>query len=338
MTKVLIGAMGIALLGVWVRCMIGTPPPGADIVDVTINIGDSVIPMDFIENIHSESEIISVEFVREPDVLAHTNQVVDIIITDEHEKSATFKANLIIRINREKPTIEGTGTIMSTVGNPIIYRQDVVARDDFGRPLELHVDSSEVNQNQVGVYAIKFWATDLTGNTTEIIEEVHIMNVDVNYVFEQVDIILGDIVNSEMSQLERVRAIHAWIRANISYASVIGGPETVLEDAYRALRERRGNCYVFYAIGEVMLTRAGIENRPVDRIPGTPTRHRWSLVNPDNLGWHHFDTTPTRLGLGSETAFFTDSQARDFTNRFIDFNGTQDFYTYNPDLYPPVVQ
>jgi len=338
MMQVLIGAMGLVLLGVWVRCMMGTPAPEADMTDVTINIGESVAPMDFIKEIHSESEIASVEFVSEPDILAHTDQVVEIIITDENDKSTTLQAKLIIRINREKPTIEGTGTIMSTIGSPIIYRQDVYARDDFGRPLELQVDSSEVNQNEIGVYKIIFRATDLTGNTTEVTEEVHIVSIDVGYVLEQVDIVLADITNIEMTQLEKVRAIHAWIRANINYASVIGGPGTVFEDAHRAISERRGNCYVFYAIGDVMLTRAGIENRPIDRIPGTPTRHRWSLVNPDGLGWHHFDTTPTRLGLGAETAFFTDSQAKEFTNRFVEFNGTQNFYTYNPDLYPPIVQ
>ena len=338
MTMVLLGVMGLVAIGIMVRCLAGTPAPTADMTNKTIIIGESVVPMDFITDIHSESEIVSVEFVSEPNVNARTNQVVEIIITDENGKSTTVTATLIIRINQEPPTIEGTATIMSTLGNPIIYRQDVHARDDFGRPLELHVDSSEVNQHEVGVYKIKFSATDLTGNTTEIIEEVHILRVDINYVFNQVDAILSDIVHNDMSQLEKVRAIHAWIRTNISYASVIGGPETVYEDAFRALSDRRGNCYVFYAIGEVMLTRAGIENMPIDRIPGTPTRHRWSLINPDYLGWHHFDTTPTRLGLGAETAFFTDSQAREFTNRFVEFNNTQNFYTFNPELYPDIVQ
>ncbi|MCL2819327.1 MAG: transglutaminase-like domain-containing protein [Oscillospiraceae bacterium] len=335
--NVVLIALAIVLLGVWVRCMMGDSAPTANSVNKTILIGEPVVPTDFVVNVESEAGIVSIKFVDPPDVMEPQNQTVEIIITDENDKSSVFQATLIIQINNSPPVIEGTDTILSTRGNPIMYRQGVTAHDDFGRELELHVDSSGVNQNEIGVYTVMFWAVDLTGNKTEITEEVHILNVDIDYVFERVDTTLSEIINESMTQLEKIRLIHTWIRTNVSYASVIGGPaDTVYEDAYRALRDRQGNCYVFYAIGEVLLTRAGIPNMPINRIPGTPTRHRWSLVNPDDLGWHHFDTTPTRLGLGIETAFFTNSQAKDFTARFIEFNGTQDFYTFNSELYPEI--
>jgi len=219
-----------------------------------------------------------------------------------------------------------------------VYRRGATALDDFGRALELQVDSSNVDQNTEGEYTVIFYAIDLTGLRTEIRQTVIILNVDVDYVNGHIDATLSEIINDGMSQLEKVRAIHAWVTTNISYAAGTTDPGSAYEDAYRALRDRQGNCYKFYALGELMLTRAGIENMPINRIPGTPTRHRWSLVNPDGLGWHHFDTTPTRLGLGAETAFFTDTQAREFTQRFVEFNGTEDFYTYDPSLYPAIVQ
>jgi transglutaminase-like putative cysteine protease len=224
------------------------------------------------------------------------------------------------------------------VDNPIIYLRGVTAFDDMGRELDVHVDSSGVDQFTVGEYTVLFYAVDATGNRTEIEETVFIIDIDIDAVHAEVDSILNRILNDNMSQLEEVRAIHRWIRGNIGYANIRGGPPTIYDAAYRALRQRNGNCFNFYALAEVMLTRAGIPNLPIERIPGTPTRHRWNLVNPDNLGWHHFDSTPTRLGWDTTTSFFTSGQASVLTQRLSELNASRDYYTYNPELYPEIVQ
>jgi len=313
-------------------------PPTVYTVDHTINIGEAVTPEDFISTISSDFEIISIAFVVAPDTTALSNQEVLIRVTDDRDNVAVAQATLNIVLNTTPPVITGTEPIISRLGNPIMYRTGVTARDDFGRELELQVDSSDVDAHTEGEYTVIYYAVDLTGLRTEVRESVKILNVDVDYVHGHIDAALSDILVDGMSQLEKVRAIHTWVITNISYASGTDDPTTVYEDAYRALRDRQGNCYKFYAISELLLTRAGIDNMPIERVPGTPTRHRWSLINPDGLGWHHFDTTPTRLGLGSETAFFTDSQAREFTERFVEFNGTENFYTYDPGRYPQIVQ
>jgi hypothetical protein len=315
-----------------------TTPPTVHTVDHTINIGETVSPEDFISTIYSDFEIISIAFEDVPDTYALSNQNVQIRVTDDRDNVATVNARLIINLNTTPPVITGTQPIVSRLGNPIVYRTGVTARDDFGRELELQVDSSNVDAHTEGEYMVIYYAVDLTGLRTEVRETVQILDIDVDYVNGHIDATLSDILNDGMSQLDKVHAIHTWVITNISYAAGTTDPANVYEDAYRALRDRQGNCYKFYAISDLLLTRAGIENMPINRIPGTPTRHRWSLVNPDGLGWHHFDTTPTSLGLGSETAFFTDSQAREFTQRFVEFNGTEYFYTYDPSLYPQIVQ
>jgi len=313
-------------------------PPTVHTVDHTINIGETVSPEDFISVIYSDFEIISITFVEAPDTAAHSNQDVQIRVTDDRDNVAIAHATLNITLNTTPPVITGTKPIISRLGNPIVYRTGVVARDDFGRDIELQVDSSNVDPHTEGEYIVTFFAVDLTGLRTEVSEVVTILNVDVDYVHGHIDVTLSEILSDGMPQLEKVHAIHRWVTTNISYAASTTDPATAYEDAYRALRDRQGNCYNFYAISELLLTRAGIENMPINRIPGTPTRHRWSLINPDGLGWHHFDSTPTRLGLGAETAFFTDSQAREFTQRFVEFNGTEDFYTFDPSLYPQIEQ
>jgi C4-type Zn-finger protein len=320
--------------------IIDREPPTADPVDVTIIIGETVRPEDFVTNVEDESEVVSIEFVNMPNLMSHTNQAVQIRITDEHGNSAIFEATLIIRLNTSPPVIEGVEPIVTRVGDPILYRVGITARDDFGRDLtnQIQINSTNVNHNAVGEYSVTYQVRDLTGLETIIQVPVKVVNVDVEYVHNEIDKILASIIRDDMTQLQKVRRIHTWVDDNLSYAQQIGAGESVYEDAYRALRDRGGNCFNFYAISEIMLTRAGIPNMPIERIPGTPTRHRWSLVNPDGLGWHHFDTTPTRLLWGSQTAFFTDSQARAFTRQFVEFNGTEDYFTYEPELYPSIVQ
>jgi len=336
---VLFFVLAALLFGGWYVCGRGdSKPPTADPVEVTIKIGESVVPGDFVENIFDDSEIVSVEFVERPDVFAHENQNVNIRITDEHGNFAVFTSKLIILINTEPPVIEGVQPITSTLGNPILYRAGVTAHDDFGRELEFHVDTSGVDQYVVGEYTVIYSARDQTGLETRIYETVEILEVDIDFVRDSIDAILDEIIESNMTQLEMVKAIHTWVRTNIAYASVRTDPENVYEDAYRALRDRRGNCFNFYAVSELMLGRSGIPNMPIQRIDGTETRHRWSLINPDDLGWHHFDTVPTRLQLGGQTAFFTETQARDFTSRMQELTGTRNYYTYDPELYPEIVQ
>jgi len=315
-----------------------TTPPTATATSVTLLAGETAQPQQFVVDYDDASGIKSIEFVNMPNFLSDRDQIVEIEITDNNGNSSLFNSELRIILNEEEPIIEGTATIISRVNSPVLYLRGVTAFDDMGRELDVQVDSSGVDQFTVGEYTVLFYAIDATGNRTEIKETVFIIDIDIEAVHEEVDKVLNDITNSDMSQLEKVRAIHRWIQTNLEYAPIRGGPPTVYEAAYRALRQRNGNCFNYYALAEVMLTRAGIPNMLIERIPGTPTRHRWNLINPDDLGWHHFDSVPARLGLGLRAAFFTDSQAIEFTRRKLVEHGTRDYFTYNPELYPEIVQ
>jgi len=128
----------------------------------------------------------------------------------------------------------------------------------------------------------------------------------------------------------------------MTYAAVRGGPESAYEGAFIALTERRGNCFIYYSIGEIMLTRAGIPNMRIERIytPGVATTHVWSLVNPDDLGWHHFDSNPIRdnLAFRPQMYMFTDSQARDWARQLAAVGSSLNYFTFDPELFPEVVQ
>jgi len=318
--------------------VVDTTPPTATATSVVLSAGETASAWNFVIDPYDASGIQSIDFVNVPNFLSDRNQIVEIEIIDNNGNRSVFMSELIVILNMDEPTIEGTDTIVSRVNDPIIYLRGITAFDDFGRSLDVQVDSSRVDQFTVGEYIVIYYAVDATGNRAEVSEAVFIIDVDIEAVHAEVDIILARIINDGMSQLEIVRAIHRWIQGNIVYAGIRGGPPTTYEAAYRALRNRSGNCFNYYALAEVLLTRAGVPNMLIERIPGTPTRHRWNLVNPDELGWHHFDSVPARLGLGIRTAFFTDSQAREFARRKLEEHGTNHYYTFNPELYPEIVQ
>jgi hypothetical protein len=187
---------------------------------------------------------------------------------------------------------------------------------------------------------VRYSVVDLSGLSFEVKATVFITNVSADFIYERVDQILDGFIDDNMTELEKVYAIFSWVRSNVLYAPLERNrTETSYDGAYRAIRARRGNYFEFSSISEIMLTRADVPNMLIERIPGTPERHRWNLVNPDDLGWHHFDSFPSPFGVGNQKAFFTDSLAEEFTLHFatLEENPMNNYYTYDPSLYPEIV-
>ena len=70
-----------------------------------------------------------------------------------------------------------------------------------------------------------------------------------------------------------------------------------------------------------------------------PSPFTWNLINPDNLGWHHFDSMPTRLRIASQMYMFTQSQAEQFNREFERSGSPAGRYVFDPDGdFPDIVQ
>jgi len=318
--------------------IVDTTPPTATSVDVFTVIGEEVTPEQFVTDVFDPSGIKSITFAEQPDVSMPQNQTVKIAIEDMHGNIRVFEAELTIELNQLPPVIEGAETIESEVGTPVIYFYGVTAHDDFGRELEVHIDDSSVNQDVEGTYTAVYWAQDMTGLRSEAEITVHVIRVDPESVYERIDEILSRVLRDGMSQTEQVRAIHNWIMWNLSKATTGIDSQSVLAGADRALHTRRGDSTVYAALAEVMLSRVGIPNMQINRTSEAETAHRWNLVNPDEKGWHHFDAFPTGLVLGPGASMFTDAEAKDFARRIESHNRTKDYFTYDPELYPEIVQ
>ena len=316
--------------------VVDTTPPVAVLRTITILMGQEVDATDFVVSVFDESPIGVVDFLHELYLFTPGEQTVEILIADIHGNSAVFETSLYILPNEIPPTIEGTRDLEIPLGSNIMFRQGVIATDAFGRPITFTVDTGDFNIDARGRYTVTYHAVDAWGMTAEATIVVYVIDTDPAWVHERVDEILAGILRDDMTQVEQARVIFNWVTNNVFFSGGISR-ESVYEGAEQALRHRRGNCFILYSISEVMLTRAGIPNMRIERIPGTRSRHRWNLINPDGLGWHHFDTTPT-AGQSFNRFMFTSTQAEEFTRRMFNAGQGRDYYTYDPSLYPEIVR
>jgi len=316
-----------------------TTPPTAELTDIIIPMGKAVELDDFVISYFDESPVVDIWFVREPDVFTDGEQVIEIGFKDYFGNQAVYSALLTVRPNTVPPQIFGTSDMTVQIGSPIIFRMGVSAEDAFGRPLEFFVDSSDLNINELGTYTVIYYTIDAWGLRTEVEITVTVLDVDPGRVRDLAQAVLDNILREGMTQEQEARAIFDWTQNNVAYAATITR-DTVYEGAYQALRNRRGDCFVFYAISEVLLTLAGIPNMHIQRIPDSPSRHSWNLINPDGLGWYHFDATPMQPVHNQRLNrfMFTSSQARANTILIARELNTPDYYTYDPDLYPEIIQ
>jgi len=315
-----------------------TTAPVVNTIEVSVPKGDEAAPDDFISSISDTSPIASVDFVTIPDFFTVGTQIIEIAVEDIFGNRTIGTTMLTVLANDIPPEITGTRDIDAMLGSRIMYLQGVSAYDAFGRPLEITIDSSDVNQNQRGIYTVIYRAEDIYGLISEVEISVHILNIDTDWVDERIDAIFADIFTDEMTQVEQARAIFTWIKGNITFISMAAAPRSSYEGAFRALQDRRGGCTIFSSLSDVMLHRADIPTLRIERVPEAPSRHRWNLINPDGLGWYHFDAFPILLGgPRDELYMFTASHAAEFTRLMEAVDSVRMYYVYDPSLYPEIV-
>lgn len=170
------------------------------------------------------------------------------------------------------------------------FKKYVHASDNMGGKVTLTVDTSKINWKKSGVYKITYQATDLAGNVTKKSAKVQVRAV--SDLDRMADSILKDIVKDSWSDQKKAEAIYRYMRKNYAYVDS-NDHESWEKSALYGLRYQSGNCFVFYSVSRLLLTRCGIPNIEVKRSAGSSHGHWWNYVYIDG-GWYHFDTTPRR--------------------------------------------
>lgn len=306
-----------------------TVAPSITTKNATAFIGTEVKPEDLVESIE-DATAVTVKFLGTPDFSQPGTIEVEIEATDAGGNKATVKTMVTIEKDTEPPVISGVTNLSTTVGGSISYKKGVTVTDNLDDSVELVIDNSNVNLQKAGTYKVTYTATDASGNTTVEeatvkVKEPDISNVTEEYINMKADELLGKITNSSMSQYEVAKAIYNWVHDNIGYYD--GTPkEGYVEGVYRGLINRKGDCYTYAMTSKCLLTRAGIKNMDIEKIPAS-SRHYWNLIDLGD-GWYHFDTT--RRKDGTTFFYWNDAKLMEYSNSH------KLSHNYDPTKYPEI--
>ena len=192
------------------------------------------------------------------------------------------------------------------------FTRFVKAEDDRDGRVKVKADTSKINWKKSGVYKLWFSASDRAGNKSRTWARVRVYVPGTAE--SAADSILRSITRKNWSDEQKARAIYRYIRGHCSYIShtAHGHWRT---SALHGLRYHSGDCYIFYAMSRLLLTRAGIPNIIVKRypVPGGMT-HYWNLTYVRG-GWYHFDTTPR--SRNANFCLWTDAQLWSYSTGYV---------------------
>ena len=308
-----------------------TTPPSARPIDRTICLGTTANPSFFVSNVSDVSGFIA-SFKTEPDYTVLGTQEVTVILEDNWGNISEYSSSLTIVPDTIPPIINGVVNQTVHLGDSVSYRNGVSASDNVDGMVEVIIDSTAVNVHREGNYTVTYSATDSSGNTATRLATITVIGLTYDMVYELADQVLASIITPDMAPAVKVQKIWRWVHDNITYAGT--RERETLSGAYTGLRTRRGDCFIFYAVSEVLLNRAGFETMRVTRVGGR-TNHFWNLVNVDG-GWYHNDATPI-LGTSVNLYMFTNAQAAEYTNHITRNTIYTNYYVYDRSAYPPIV-
>lgn len=167
------------------------------------------------------------------------------------------------------------------------FSKYITATDDQDPDVSIEADLASIDLTKDGVNNVTVYAEDKSGNISETEAKVEVRlpkKID-----QMADELLGEIIQDSMTDVEKAKAIYVYIRKNVSYAD--NYEETDWEKAAEyAMKYNSGDCFAYYSMARILLTRAGIPNIMVTRYRGEG-HHWWNLVYVEG-GWYHFDSTP----------------------------------------------
>ena len=283
---------------------------------------------DFVTDSEDATEV-TYTFETQPDLKKFGKQSVTIIGTDEGGNTSSQTATLTLNEDTEDPTITGSDFVVY-LGDKISYKSKVSVHDNCPEDLTVTVDSSAVATGQIGTYPVTYTVKDAAGHTATLTLNVTIKEhtYDLAELNDTADRILAGIINDNMSQYDKAWAIFSYIRGHVGYVSTSEKGDWV-KAAYQGINKGSGDCYVYACVSKLLLTRAGITNMDIQRIPSGNSMHYWNLVDiGDGHGWYHFDTTPR---VDHPTIFlWTESQIKAYSDTH------NNCHNYDRSLYPTV--
>ena len=313
--------------------VVDTTAPTGEVQNVTFFLEPVPQVSDFVVSMKDISDT-TASFKAEPDLSVAGDQDVTIVLTDAYGNSTELTAVLTVILDTQAPEISGVQELMVYQDDTVAYRSGVTVTDDMDEKPVLSVDTTQVDLTTPGTYTVVYSATDASGNittqeTTITVREKKVGYADLETIYAKADELLAGIVNDSMDKEAQVRAIYRWVKGHMGYSGHSDKSDW-LQGAYRAMMDRTGDCFNYFAICKLFFERLGIDNIDVVKVKNyeRDSNHFWSLVSLDGgETWYHFDTTP-RVGDGDNFCLVTDA----FMDRYSKANNN--CFNRDKSLYP----
>lgn len=277
--------------------VVDTVAPTATVQDIN-SLGRIPEAADFVVS-YNDATKVTISYLTEPEKNNDGEQTVTVVLTDLGGNKTQYQAKLTLTIDREAPVITGVTDKIVYLGESVSYMSGVAVTDGMDPNPTLDVDTDAVDLSKVGEYPITYTARDASGNETVVSCVVKVLEKKDYYVpyetiYQEVDAILDEIIEDDMTLQEQVWAIYVWIRTNNTYINH-SDKEDWMQAAHVMMTENKGDCFNYYALCKLMLDRLGIPNLDVRKVKNYEgdSDHYWSLVSLDGGNtWYHVDTTP----------------------------------------------
>ncbi len=277
--------------------VVDTVAPTAQLQDIN-SLGHIPEAMDFVVSVEDATQV-AATYLTAPDTSRDGEQVVTIVLTDAAGNTTRLQAKLTLTIDREAPVISGVADKIVYLGETVSYLSGITVTDDMDPEPTVEVDRSAVKLDTVGEYTVTYTATDAAGNTSIVSCKLKVLEKKDYYVpyetiYQEVDAILAEIIEEDMSLQNKVWAVYVWVRTNCTYVNH-SDKEDWMQAAHVMMTEGKGDCFNYYALCKLMLDRLEIPNLDVRKVKNYEgdSDHYWSLVSLDGGNtWYHVDTTP----------------------------------------------
>ncbi|MBR2991781.1 MAG: hypothetical protein IKF31_00610 [Clostridiales bacterium] len=273
---------------------------------------------------------VAVTWKEVPDMSAGGNFTAVALLTDGCGNETTVSVPFEVTKDSLAPEIKGALDIEAYIGDPVMYRNNVIVTDDYDENPVLDIDTSNVNLNEPGTYEVTYTASDFSGNETKVTINLKLSNKPEGYIepeelYKVAQEILDEITEPGMTEEEVALQIIWWCRYNIRFI-LRTNTRSWTEAAYNAFKTRTGNCYsTAYAV-KALLDVAGIDNMIIERYPYQTATHFWNYVCL-NGQWYHCDAT-WREGYDSYFFMYTTEELLDF------WQGGWNGFQFKKDKYP----
>ena len=197
----------------------------------------------------------------------------------------------------QAPQVTAPTYIYVSRGDSVAYKSYIIVKDDHDENPKIEVDNSDVDLSSEGDYTVYYKVTDAAGNSTSVAVPVVVgpeeeSHVDEDVIYELAYQVLDEIIDEDMTDLEKVFAVFFYARDSFEYVPDDSKWE-YKQEAYKMMTTGYDNCYGNVCVSKLLLECLGFESIFVEgeNMDYMDEHHYWNMVSIDGgETWYQYDS------------------------------------------------